>query len=83
MVQLTRARGELRVNEALTRIHLEYRPAEVSLAVENSSGRSVNANVQLELLDPRNRTTAQVSSVQAIATGSQILKLSLPVTFQT
>ncbi len=81
MVQLTRARGELRVNETLTRILLQNRPAEVLLAVENSTGRALNARVQVELLDPRNRATAQITGVQAIATGSQVLRLSLPISF--
>src|ERR1051325_8136225 len=79
MVQLTRAHGELRVNETLTRIHLDNRPAEVLLAVENSTGRASNARVQVELLDPRNRVTAQITGVQAITAGSQLLNLSLPI----
>jgi len=79
MVQLTRAHGELRVNETLTRIHLEKRPAEVLLAVENLTGRASNARVQVELLDPRNRVTAQITGVQAITAGSQVLNLSLPI----
>jgi A-macroglobulin TED domain/Alpha-2-macroglobulin family/Carboxypeptidase regulatory-like domain/MG2 domain/A-macroglobulin receptor binding domain/Macroglobulin domain MG3/Alpha-2-macroglobulin bait region domain len=81
LVQLTRAGGELRVNEALTKILLEKEPAEVLLAVENSSGQSAKVRVQLELLDPQSRVTAQTSRIHPIATGSQTLSLSLPVSF--
>lgn len=78
LVQLTGARGELRVNEAGSRIILEKAPAEVLLAVENPSTADVNANVELELLDTRNNSIAKTTQVQSIARGSQTLKLSLP-----
>ncbi|HEU4766513.1 MAG TPA: hypothetical protein VFS77_04040, partial [Pyrinomonadaceae bacterium] len=80
-VEFTRARGELRVNEARSRILLERDPAEVSLEVENPSLAAVNANVQIELLDPTNKSVAKVNQVHAIARGSQALKLSLPFAF--
>src|SRR5215208_1030960 len=83
MVQLTRAGGELRVNEALTRILLQKEPAEVILAVENSSGQIVNARVEVELLDPANRAISQISGVRAVGIGSQLLKLSLPVSLSS
>ncbi|HKG78394.1 MAG TPA: alpha-2-macroglobulin family protein [Pyrinomonadaceae bacterium] len=83
MVQLTRARGELRVNEALTRILLQKEPAEVILAVENSSGQIVNARVEVELLNPANRAISQISGVRAVGIGSQLLKLSLPVSLSS
>jgi hypothetical protein len=79
LVPLTRARGELRVNEALTRILFQKEPAEVLLAVENSTGEILKARVQVELLDPVNRPTTQITVVQSIGAGSQLLKLTLPV----
>lgn len=80
-VQLTGARDELRVNETGSRILLEKNPAEVLLAVENPSNANVNANIELELLDPRNKSLAKTTQVQAIARGSQKLTLALPFTF--
>jgi hypothetical protein len=79
LVQLTRARGELRVNEAKTRISLEKEPVEVFLAVENLSGELQNARVQIELLDPRNRIASNLTQVQAIERGNQTLTFSLPI----
>jgi hypothetical protein len=83
LVQLTRARGELRVNETSSSISFEQGPAEVYLAVENLSTASVNANVQLELLNPSNISVAKANKEQAIAVGSQKLKLSLPFAFSS
>src|SRR6185369_5348970 len=81
LTPLTRARGELRVNEAHTRFLLEKEPAEVLLAVENSTGESLNSKVELEIRDPQDRVMSKVSNVQSIATGDQTLKLSLPLDF--
>jgi hypothetical protein len=81
-VQLTRARGELRVDEANTAIYLEQHPAQVVLAVENPS-TAINANVQLELLDPSDKIVAKTAQVTAIDRGGQKLTLSLPFNFST
>jgi len=81
LTPLTRARGELKVNEARTRFLLEKEPAEVLLAVENSTGETLNGKVELEILDPQDRVIAQVSNVHSIGTGDQTLKLSLPLYF--
>ena len=78
LVQLTRARDELIVNEAGSRIFLEKNPAQVLLAVENPSTAIVKANVQLELLDPRDNSIARTTQVQTVARGNQTLRLSLP-----
>src|ERR1051325_554918 len=83
LVPLTRARGELRVNEALTRILFQKEPAEVLLAVENSSGQVLNARVEVALIDPVNHPTSQTTGVQSIRAGSQLLKLSLPVSISS
>ncbi|HEX7332006.1 MAG TPA: alpha-2-macroglobulin family protein [Pyrinomonadaceae bacterium] len=83
LVQLTGARGELRVNEAGSRFLLEKAPAEVILAVENPFSTNVNANVELELLDPRNQSIAKTTQLQPIARGSQTLRLSLPFTVRS
>ncbi|HET6975787.1 MAG TPA: MG2 domain-containing protein [Pyrinomonadaceae bacterium] len=71
--------GELRVDESRTRLLLEKEPAQVLLAVENSTGAALNAKVELKLLDPNDRVIAQVSSVQSIGIGSRTLNLSLPL----
>ena len=83
LVQLTHAGGELRVDEAGTSISFEKGPAEVLLALENPSAGNVNANVELELLDPRDKRIATSAQVQPIASGRQKLRLSLPFTFST
>ena len=80
LVQLTGARGELKVDETNSSILFEKDPAEVLLAVENPSS-AVNANVQLELLDTNDISLAKSNQVQSIAGGKQRLKLSLPFAF--
>lgn len=81
LVQLTGARGELRVDETNSSILFEKDPAEVLLAVENPSTVAVNTIVQLELLDPQNKIIAQTTQPRSIAGGNQKLSLSLPFTF--
>lgn len=83
LVQLTRARDELRVNEAGSKIFLEKNPAEVLLAVGNPSTANVKANVELELLDPRDNSIARTTQVQTIAHGNQTLRVSMPYTFSS
>src|ERR1044072_2312616 len=78
-VQLTRARGELIVNEARRRVRIQKDSVKVLLAVENSSGESLQTQVRLELLNPRSATTSQVTQTQTIATGNQTLKFNLPL----
>ncbi|HEX6044068.1 MAG TPA: alpha-2-macroglobulin family protein, partial [Pyrinomonadaceae bacterium] len=80
-VELTRAREELRVNETSSRILLAKDPAEVLLAIENPSLFAVPANVQLELLNPRNKLVATTTQAHSIASGNQTITLSLPFTF--
>ncbi|HEX6732754.1 MAG TPA: MG2 domain-containing protein, partial [Pyrinomonadaceae bacterium] len=81
LVQLTRARGEFKVNETTTRILLNDKLAGVMLAVENATGETLNASIQLELLDPRNKSRASTSQTQSISAGSQKLNLALPFSF--
>ena len=81
LVQLTRAHGELRVNETNTRIFLEKQPAEVLLSIENSTGVTVLATVEVELLDPHSNSKAKSSQIQSIQNGNQKLSLSLPFKF--
>src|SRR5689334_7490733 len=78
LVPLTHAGGEIKVDEARTRILIQKEPAEVQLAVENSTGETLNADVQLELLNPQDRVDAKSASTQRITPGSQTLKLTLP-----
>src|SRR6185369_5699375 len=81
LAPLTRARGELKVNEARTRVLLEKEPAEVLLAVDNSTGESLNAKVEIEIRDPQDRVISQVDQAQSIGTGNQTLSLKLPLYF--
>ena len=81
LVQLTGARGEFKVNESTTRILLDKKPAKVLLAVENSTGETLNTTVDIQLLDPRNNTRASLSQLQSIGPGSQKLSFVLPFSF--
>src|SRR5690349_17699625 len=81
LVPLTHAGGDIKVDESHTRILIQNEPIEVQLAVENSSGETLNATIQLELLDPRDRVVANTSSTQRISPGSQTLKLPVPFSF--
>ncbi len=78
LVQLTTANGELRVNEANSRVLLQSDPVGVLLVVENSSREPFKAKVELELLTPTDRVIARSNTLQAIAPGSQTLRLNLP-----
>lgn len=81
LAPLTRARGELKVIEAGTRFLLDKEPAEVVLAVENSTGETLNAKVEIEIRDPQDKVLSKVGRVQSIATGNQALSLTLPLYF--
>ena len=81
LAPLTRARGELKVIESRTRFLLEREPAEVLLAVENSTGETLSGKVEVKLLDPQDRVISQVTAPHSIATGDQTLKLTLPLYF--
>ncbi len=78
LVPLTHAGGEVKVDESRTRILIQTEPVEVQLAVANSTGKTLTATVQLELLDPRDRVVATTSSTQQLTPGNQTLKLSIP-----
>ena len=57
VVQLTRAGGDLSVNESRTLFRLHIDRAEVLFAVENTTGATRNVSVKLELLDTQNSVT--------------------------
>ena len=78
LVPLTHAGGEVKVDESHTKILFQTDPIEIQLPVANSTGKTLTATVQLELLDPRDRVAAKSSSTQQIAPGDQTLKLSIP-----
>ena len=83
LVQLTRARGEFKINETTTRILFDREPAEVMIAVENSTGETVRVAIHLEVLDPQNHPTAKIDRVESIGAGSQNLKFPLPLYFSS
>lgn len=78
VVQLTRAGGDLSVNESRTRFVLHTDRAEVFFAVENTTGETRNATVTLELLDTQNDVLAETTATQPVAPGNQILRFNLP-----
>ena len=81
LVPLTRAGGDVRVNEADTKIFLARDPAEVLLAVENATGKTMDARVEVELLDPKNTSKAKTTQIATIAKGTQKISLFLPISF--
>jgi len=83
LVPLTHAGGDVKVDESRTRVLIQKDPVEVQLAVENSTGETLNANVQLELLNPQDHVDANITTTQQIMPGSHTLKLSLPFSLTT
>ncbi|HEV7644879.1 MAG TPA: alpha-2-macroglobulin family protein [Pyrinomonadaceae bacterium] len=65
------------VNEAESRLILQPNTAEISLAVENS-GRNLDADAQLELLDIEGKVRAKTSVPLRIKTGKENHQISLP-----
>jgi uncharacterized protein YfaS (alpha-2-macroglobulin family) len=69
----------LRVNEATTKILLIDAQDKVSLAMENYSGRSFPAHIQLELLDPQDHVYKSINYFETIRPGSTSISLGLPI----
>jgi hypothetical protein len=78
---LTHADSELRVNETATKVLFQKQPAEVLLAVENRTGKTLNTRVEVQLLTASDETKAKSSQLQTIATGKEILDLPLHFSF--
>ena len=78
-VQLTGARGALTVNEAATRVLLRDGEPQVSLAVQNATGKPVTTLIRLELLDPKGQLKSFASNTFKLSTGSQKLLIKLPL----
>src|SRR5690242_111632 len=83
LVPLTHAGGDVKVDESRTSILIQSDPVEVQLAVTNSTGASLTANVQLELLDPDDSIVAHTSSTRQLIPGNQTLKFSIPFSLTT
>ncbi len=66
----------IRVDESETRASIQTEKIEVSLAVENI-GRAVNARLQLELVDPKNKTCARWTRDVALNRGANRIAASL------
>ncbi|HKV32879.1 MAG TPA: hypothetical protein VJP89_01015, partial [Pyrinomonadaceae bacterium] len=78
MVQLTRAGGDLSVNESRTKFVWHKDRSEVLLAVENTTGETRNASVRLELLDTHDAVLSETFATQSVAPGSQTMRFNLP-----
>lgn len=77
-VQLSRASGALKVNEATTRFSLRDDNPQLQLAVENGSRKSFNAVVRIEFVDPNDKIKSSTAPSLAIHQGNQKLELNLP-----
>jgi phosphatidate phosphatase APP1 len=77
--QLSSASTTLRVDEASTKVLLEARQTNVSLAIENPTGHSFPAHVRLEVLDPQGHAIATTASDENIKRGNAALVIPLPL----
>ena len=78
VVQLTRAGGDLSVNESDTRVVMHEDRVDVLLAVENTTGQTRQASIRLELLDTQSSVLSTTFATQPVAPGSQTLRFKLP-----
>lgn len=78
--QLSSAFGELRVNEAKTKLLFNRESFQVSLALENTTGKTNKAQTRVEILDASNKTVAQAKQDANIQAGesSLIIPIELP-----
>ncbi len=77
--QLSSASTSLRVNEASTKLLLEDKQTNLSLAIENPTGQAFPAHVRLEVLNPRSQVVALSESDETIKRGNAALVIPLPL----
>lgn len=77
--QLSSASTSLRVNEAGTKVLLEDKQTNVSLAIENPTGQAFPAHVRLEVLNPKSQVVALSESDETIRRGNVALVIPLPL----
>lgn len=77
--QLSSASTSLRVNEAGTKVLLEDKQTNVSLAIENPTGQAFPAHVRLEVLNPKSQVVALSESDETIKRGNAALVIPLPL----
>jgi hypothetical protein len=80
LVPLTRAGGDVRVNEADTKIFLARDRPRCCLRSRKQLARQWDARVEVELLDPKNKSRAKTTQIATIAKGTQKLSLFLRTT---
>ncbi len=77
--QLSSASTSLRVNEASTKLLLEDKQTNLSLAIENPTGQAFPAHVRLEVLNPESQVVALSESDENIRRGNAALVIPLPL----
>jgi hypothetical protein len=77
--QLSSASTTLHVNEAGTKVLLEDKQTNVSLAVENPTGQTFPAHVRLEVLDPQGKLVSVAERDETIKCGNAALLIPLPL----
>ncbi|MDX6385796.1 MAG: hypothetical protein QOK48_3369 [Blastocatellia bacterium] len=77
LAPLSRAGLTLRVNESATRVVFGAEGTRVLLAIENSLGRQVDAQVQIELLDTDGAIRARAETTSQIKSGAAALDLPI------
>lgn len=75
------ADAELRVDEAATRFLLEDGRTGAALSVENPLGRSTNARIRIELIDPQGVVRASQERTETIVEGRSSLFIPLPFNY--
>lgn len=78
VVPLTRASGDLSVNEKQTRFLLHKDRIEILFGVENTTGETRDASIRLELIDTKDDVLSETFATRPVAPGSQTLKFNLP-----
>lgn len=78
LVQPTRARYDLRVDEAKTKLTFQELAPDLSLAVVNGSGRTLAMTVHVELVDPNDAVAVAVTKKLSLGPGNQVLTFTLP-----
>jgi len=75
----SRAGGALKLNEADTRLLLRDENPRVHLALENGVGKTVQAAIQVDLLDPHSVVIAAANITREVEAGKQKLSVELPL----
>ncbi|HYH84039.1 MAG TPA: hypothetical protein VEX60_01065, partial [Pyrinomonadaceae bacterium] len=78
---LSSASQSLRLDESRIRLALGDKQSVVTLKLDNRTGRSFNARVSVELLDPKDKVRAEASAEQQVARGASAVSIPLKLPY--